>query len=408
MMNNLEIGPILRALTRNKVGAILIAIQIAFTMTIVVNAISIIQERERLMARESGLDDANTFFIDSSGFTDNFNEQVTIQEDLANIRDLPGVINAVQINAVPISGSGWSMGLQTTAKAEGDGTSVAVYMTDENGLETLDLELIAGENFSSTDVRWRERAQSDWPDKIIITKVMADELFPDQSWQYALGKTVFIQEDEPLLIIGIVDKLQAPWVGWAGVERSMLSPEYQLFGSARYLIRAERGFRDELMPRVEELLARSNGDRIIRNLRSIEDQRNRSYQSHSAMVKMLSLIMAVLILVTGLGIVGLASFNVNRRKKQIGVRRALGATQGAILRYFMVENFLISSIGVLLGAVLSVGLNIILVDQFSLTPIDWYLIPTGMLALWLVGQIAVFGPAQRAASISPASATRTV
>lgn len=407
-MNNLEIGPILRALTRNKVGAILIAIQIAFTMTIVVNAISIIQERERLMARESGLDDANTFFIDSSGFTDDFNEQVTVQEDLANIRALPGIISAVQINAVPVTGSGWSTSLQTTENAEGDGTSVAVYMTDEYGIETMDLELIAGENFSPTDVRWRERAQNNWPDKVIVTKAMADELFPEENWQYALGKTVYIQEDEPLLITGIVDKLQAPWVSWGGVERSMISPEYQLFGATKYLIRAEPGFRDEMMPQVEELLAQSNDGRIIRNLRSIDDQRERSYQSHAAMVKMLSLIMVVLILVTGLGIVGLASFNVNRRKKQIGVRRALGATQGAILRYFMVENFLISSIGVLLGAGLSVGLNIILVDQFSLTPIDWYLIPTGMIALWMVGQIAVFGPAQRAASISPANATRTV
>lgn len=407
-MNNLEIGPILRALTRNKVGAILIAIQIAFTMTIVVNAISIIQERERLMARESGLDDANTFFIDSSGFTDDFNEQVTVQEDLANIRALPGIISAVQINAVPVTGSGWSTSLQTTENAEGDGTSVAVYMTDEYGIETMDLELIAGENFSPTDVRWRERAQNNWPDKVIVTKAMADELFPEENWQYALGKTVYIQEDEPLLITGIVDKLQAPWVSWGGVERSMISPEYQLFGATKYLIRAEPGFRDEMMPQVEELLAQSNDGRIIRNLRSIDDQRERSYQSHAAMVKMLSLIMVVLILVTGLGIVGLASFNVNRRKKQIGVRRALGATQGAILRYFMVENFLISSIGVLLGAGLSVGLNIILVDQFSLTPIDWYLIPTGMIALWMVGQVAVFGPAQRAASISPANATRTV
>jgi len=407
-MSNLEIGPILRALMRNKVGAILIAIQIAFTMTIVVNAISIIQERERLVARESGLDDANTFFIDSSGFTEDFNEKVTVEEDLANIRNLPGVVSAVQINAIPVSGSGWSMNLQTTPNAEGDGTAVAVYMTDENGLKTMDLELIAGENFSPADVRWRARAQSDWPDKTIITKTMADDLYPEENWQYALGKTVFIQDDEPMLIIGIVDKLQAPWVGWGSVERSMLSPEYQLFGSARYLIRAEHGFRDELMPQVEELLAQSNSGRIIRNLTSIEDARKRSYQAHTAMVKMLSLIMVVLILITALGIVGLASFNVNRRKQQIGVRRALGATQGAIVRYFMVENFLISSSGVLLGAGLSVGLNVILVDEFSLTPVDWYLIPTSMIALWVVGQIAVFGPAQRAASIPPASATRTV
>jgi putative ABC transport system permease protein len=407
-MNNLEIGPILRALMRNKVGAILIAIQIAFTMTIVVNAISIIQERQRLMARESGLDEANSFYIDSSGFTADFNEQVTVQQDLANIRALPGVVNAVQINAVPISGSGWSMSLQTSANADGDGVSVAVYMMDEHGLEALDLELLAGKNFSPTDVGWRTRTQNEWPDMILITKAMADELFPDEDWQYALGKTVYIRDDEPILVIGIVDKLQAPWVGWAGVERSMIVPQYQLFDSSRYLIRAEPGHRDQLMPQIEEMLARSNTERIVRNLTSIEDRRNRSYQQHSAMVKILSIIMAILMLVTALGIVGLASFNVNRRRKQIGVRRALGATRGAILRYFMVENFLISTIGVMLGAALTIGLNILLVNKFSLTPVDWYLIPTGMVALWIVGQIGVFGPAQRAAGIEPATATRTV
>jgi len=407
-MTNLEIGPILRALMRNKVGAILIAIQIAFTMTIVVNAISIIQERQRLMARESGLDETNSFYIDSSGFTANFNEQVTVQQDLADIRALPGIVNAVQINAVPVSGSGWSMSLQTSANDDGDGVSVAVYMMDEHGLETLDLELLAGENFSQTDIGWRTRTQNEWPDKILITKAMAHELYPDEAWQYVLGKTVYIQEDEPILVIGIVDKLQAPWVGWAGVERSMIVPEYQLFSSSRYLIRAEPGRRDQLMPQIEEMLARSNTERIVRNLTSIEDRRNRSYQQHSSMVKILSIVMAILMLVTALGIVGLASFNVNRRRKQIGVRRALGATRGAILRYFMVENFLISTIGVVLGAALTIGLNILLVNKFSLTPVDWYLIPTGMAALWIVGQVGVFGPAQRAAGIEPATATRTV
>tara|TARA_R110002072_G_scaffold59158_1_gene150697 strand:- start:36665 stop:37888 length:1224 start_codon:yes stop_codon:yes gene_type:complete len=407
-MNNLEIGPILRAMMRNKVGAVLIAIQIAFTMTIVVNAISIIQERQRLMARESGLDEMNSFSIDSSGFTESFNEQVTVQQDLADLRALPGIVDAVQINSIPISGSGWSTSIQTTANSEGDGVGSAVYMMDEHGLNALDLELIAGENFSPTDVGWRTLNQSNWPDKVIITRALADELYPDEDWQYALGKSLYVQDDQAILVIGIIDKLQAPWVGWSGVERSVLVPQYQLFDSSRYLIRAEPGMRDQLMPQVEEMLARTNEERMVRNLTSIEDRRNRSYRQHSAMVKMLSIIMVVLMLVTALGIVGLASFNVNRRRKQIGVRRALGATQGAILRHFMVENFLISTIGVLLGAGLTIGLNILLVDKFSLTPVDWYLIPSGMVALWIVGQIAVFGPAQRAAGIEPATATRTV
>jgi len=407
-MNNLEIGPILRALMRNKVGAALIAIQIAFTMTIIVNAISIIQERDRLMARESGLDEANSFYIDSNGFTEDFNTQVSITEDLDRIRRLPGVISAVQTNAIPMSGSGWSMSLQIEPGAELDGTDAAVYMVDENGIETMDLELLAGENFSPTDVRWRLPSQSDWPDKAIITQAMAEALFPDLGWQQAVGKTIYIQSDEPIIISGIVDKLQAPWVGWSSLELSVLTPEHPLFGSARYLIRTEPGMLDRVMPNVEELLVSTNPDRIVRNLTSMEDRRVESYREHGAMITMLKLIMLVLTLVTALGIVGLASFSVNRRKKQIGIRRALGATQSAILRHFMVENFLISTIGVLLGAALAVGLNIVLVNQFSLTPIDWYLVPAGMITLWIVGQLAVYGPARRAATIPPATATRTV
>jgi putative ABC transport system permease protein len=407
-LSSLEIGPIFRALMRNKVGAILIAIQIAITMTIVVNSVFIIYERSQLMKRESGIDEANSFYLSSSGFANDFNPKETIQKDLVAIRALPGVVNAIQINAVPISGSGWSMGLQTKPGAEHDGPGTAVYMVDEHGIEALDLQLVAGENFSTTDIRWRERSQSDWPDKVIVTKAMAEKLFPDQDWQSAVGQTVYINDIEPMIITGIIDKLQAPWVGWDNLENSILSPENMMYESTRYFIRTQPGQRDVLMKEVEELLASSDKGRIIRNMRSVEENRERSYRGDNAMIKILTTVMIILTIVTALGIVGLASFSVNRRKKQIGTRRALGASQGAILRYFMLENFLISTVGVVLGAILTIGLNVILVNSFSLNAIDWYYIPLGMLILWIVGQVAVYGPARKAASIAPATATRTV
>ena len=125
------------------------------------------------------------------------------------------------------------------------------------------------------------------------------------------------------------------------------------------------------------------------------------------MIKMLVFIVSLLIVITSLGIVGLASFSVARRTKQIGTRRALGASRPAILRYFMLENFLISSVGVVTGAILSVGLNIWMVQAFDLTPMAWYIIPVAMIALCIVGQFAVYGPARRASRVSPAIATRT-
>ena len=126
------------------------------------------------------------------------------------------------------------------------------------------------------------------------------------------------------------------------------------------------------------------------------------------MVKMLTFIVTLLTIITGLGIVGLASFSVSRRTKQIGTRRALGATRGDILRYFMIENFVVSGIGIMFGAMLAIGMNIWMVNAFDLTRMAWYIVPVAMLTLWAVGQTAVAGPARKASFVSPAVATRAV
>ena len=157
------------------------------------------------------------------------------------------------------------------------------------------------------------------------------------------------------------------------------------------------------MPEIEEKLA-ANRDRIIESVRTMNEVRARSYLGDAAMIKMLTFIVILLTAITGLGIVGLASFSVSRRTRQIGVRRALGATRPAIMRYFMIENFIISGVGIVVGGVLAVALNIFMVQAFSLTPLAWYVVPIAMLVLWVVGQAAVAGPARRASNISPAIA----
>ncbi len=403
----MEIGPIWRAMMRNKTGAILIALQIAVTMAIMVNAVSIMQERSTKMARPSGVDEHNIFYISSVGFAEDFNERAAIEEDLTALRAMPGVVNAIQSNSVPLSGGGWSMGLQTEPGEEIDGTGVAIYFVDEHGLDTFGLNLLSGKNFDATEIEWRERTANEWPANTLITQAMSEALFPDEP-DGALGKTVYINSDEPITVIGIIEQMQAPWNGWDGVERVMLAPTHTLFGATRYIIRTEPGMRDELMPKVEALLAESNKDRIVRSMRTMDETRDKSYRADSSMIKILTFTVVLLIVITSLGIVGLASFSVNRRTKQIGTRRALGASKVAILRYFMTENFIISLVGVAVGAALTIGLNIIMIETFSLTRISWYLVPVAMLMLLLVGQAAVFGPARRASSVPPAVATRTV
>jgi putative ABC transport system permease protein len=122
---------------------------------------------------------------------------------------------------------------------------------------------------------------------------------------------------------------------------------------------------------------------------------------------MLIAVSALLLLITCSGIVGMASLWVTQRRKQIGVRRALGARRLDILRYFVMENFLITSGGVFGGVLLGVALNQLLVSKLEMARLPVGYLASGAAVFWLLGVIAVYGPAWRAASISPASATRS-
>ena len=188
----------------------------------------------------------------------------------------------------------------------------------------------------------------------------------------------------------------------------MLVPYKMETGGGRFFIRTEEGRRDELMPTIEKALAESDKNRIIRRVTTMEETRERSYQRHNATNKILTTVIITLLLITGFGIVGLAMFSINRRTKQIGTRRALGATKWQIMRYFMVENLLITTVGLLLGVGGAIGLNIWLVNTFTIAPIGPTLIIVGLVSLFILGQLSVLFPATRAANIPPATATRSV
>ncbi len=405
----MDIGPIWRAMLKNKAGFVLIALQIAVTMTIMVNAFAIMQERANNVGRESGLDEANTFALASAWF-DEFDRELMktrIDEDLALIRGVPNVRSAVASNSFPLRQGGWSMSLQTEPGSQSpDAIGSAIYFVDEHGLDTFAAKLIDGKNFAPNQIVWQIELDDTWPTSGIITEALAKEMFPEDEGS-VVGKTIYVNDTDPVNIIGVVETLQAPWASWTGVERSMLVPQRRYSDFQRYIIRTEPGYRDALMPEIENLLANSSKDRLIRDVTTMEQVRKLAYVGDTAMIKILTFVVMLLTAITGLGIVGLASFNVSRRTRQIGIRRALGATKPAIVRYFMTENLIVSAVGLTIGGILSVALNMVMVEAFSLEPLDWYVIPIAMIALLTVGQLAVAGPAKRASNISPAIATRS-
>jgi putative ABC transport system permease protein len=403
-----DIGPIFRALTRNKLGAMLIALQIALTLAIVTNAAYIISERAADIARPSGLDEANTALFITNLFDSNVDQRQLYRDDLDAIRSIPGVLAASPTQSVPISGSGWGEDLYNDPEMpSNESISFGNFMVDEHGLEAFGLELVAGRNFRPEEVKVRSFEDIELPDILIVSQVLADELFPDGD---ALDKTIWDEPngERPMRIIGIYDHMQNAWPSSSNVNNTALLPSIAMFGGQMmYVVRSEPGQLEPMMAAVEEYLA-GNRSRIVDIVRSYEEQKRRTYSNDIAMVKLLSVVIAILAGVTSLGIVGLAWFSVTQRQKQIGTRRALGATRGDIVSYFMVENWLITTAGLALGLVGTLALNWFLDTQYEVGRVPLWYLPLGVVALWVLGLLAVLLPARRAANIPPALATRSV
>jgi putative ABC transport system permease protein len=246
---------------------------------------------------------------------------------------------------------------------------------------------------------------------MIITKSMADKLFPGEQ---AVGKSFYSWGDEPIRVVGVVDHLVRPsdQGGEAGHEYSEILPlrvPYTTGGN--YVIRVtDPARRDAVLKAAVETLKRNGPNRIVLadNTMTFEALRAKYYQQDRSMVWLLVAVCVALLVVTALGIVGLASFWVQQRTKQIGVRRAIGATRGQILRYFQTENFLLATLGIVLGMMLAYGINQLLMGKYELPRLPAIYLPVGALALWLLGQVSVLGPARRAAAVPPAVATRSV
>lgn len=401
----MELRPILSAMLRNKTGAILVGLQIALTLAVVANSVFIIMQRVEKIGRPPGFDSDNLIFVQSYGFGPNYDQRDTIERDLQVLRALPGVVSASPINGIPLSGGGSATNLGSAPTREKVTVNVNVYEVDERGVESLGVKLAEGRNFTQSEIQYNpDASSSEFVPFVILNKDAARAIF---GTEHAVGKTVHTLQDSAV-VIGVMENMLGAWVGWDKLTQVMLNPRIPAGPLARYVIRAEPGQRDALMTQIEQKLSGSNPNRAITYVRSHTQIKEKSYRADSRMVAFLSVLIGLMVSVTALGIVGLASFHVNVRRKQIGTRRAVGARRIDIIRYFMLENWLLTTGGVVAGSVLAFAFGQWLSSAYSLPRLPPMYVVSGVVLLWILGQLAAFLPARRAAAIPPAIATRTV
>ncbi len=408
----MDIRPILSSLRRHKTAAALLAIEIALTCAIICNALFLIQQRLSAIKAPSGVAEHQLLEVGVSGVGATADIDALTREDIAALRAIPGVASVTSINQLPFRRRGsWNTSLALTPDQEVPTLNAAQYMGSEDLVETLGLRITQGRDFNADEYvdfsaigKTIDATTLSLP--VLLSRAAADKLFPDGQ---ALGKTVYMSTS-PLRVIGIVERLPRPGYGEFASEMpfSLIFPIRLNYGNGFYALRVQDpARRQEVLDAAAKAIDKVAPNRLLRRQETYENIRREFFQGDRAMVGLLITVCIALLVVTALGIVGLASFWVQQRTKQIGIRRALGASKTQILRYFQTENFLIATIGIGIGMLLAFGLNQLLMSKYALPRLPLLYLPIGALLLWLLGQVAVLGPARRAASVPPAIATRS-
>ncbi|MFK2893069.1 ABC transporter permease [Dyella flagellata] len=405
----MQIRPILAALRRHRIATFLIALEIALACAVLCNACFLIVNRIHAMHVVSGVDEKSLAYLVLDGYdrgrTNDLNARI-----IAGLSAIPGVKGVGVLNTIPFGDNSSINGITIDPARQRYSHEINTYIGDAASLRALNLRLVAGRMPTTDDYRSIANGFVPRDSMVLITRSLADSVWPGEN---PLGKD-FWCIDFHFRVIGVVDHLTIP----EPESRAAAGRDFSAFVAATpgnemgggYVIQADprelpRVFREVMLaiPKIApEVVVDHDGSGLL------SDLRERYFLNDRAMVGILLGVIAALMLVTALGIVGLASFWVQQRRKQIGIRRAIGATRGDVLRYFQIENFLIVTMGILFGVLLAYTLNLVLMKAYEVTHLPAAYLVTSAIVLWLLGQLAVLGPALRAAAVPPVVATRSV
>lgn len=409
----MELRSIFMILRRQKTMALLLVLEIALSCAISSNAVFLIHRRLELLDLPSGIAEDEIVQVQVSYISAPSDAKAQTDTDLTALRWITGVKQVALARYLPFNLDGSATASIKLSPQQQEKTLEAETYFGQNLLPTLGLRLIEGRDFRPEEfvdfdavVAGLNRGnKSILPRIMIITKVMEDRLWPGQS---ALGKTIYVGDGIPFTVIGVVANLASPYMRDGNSEYSTIWPlNMTAADGASYIIRTSPDHRAKVLKEAVQKLQQLNPNRVVLVQRTYEEARKRFFAQDRYMVGILAGVMVTLLVLTALGIVGLASFWVAQRHRMIGVLRALGATRMNVLRYFQIENLLLATIGIGLGMVLAYGINLLLMRYYELPRLPAVYLPIGAIALWLIGQLAVLAPALRAAAVAPMVAMRS-
>ena len=393
--------------SRFGLGNLLVVVQVAFSLVLIVGAGLFIRTFSSLTGRNLGFDAAPVIIasLDLQRLELEPRQRPALYERFRSAAAaVPGVSHAAASFTTPISGTTWNTPVQVEGAPDRPEEERTVYMNlvSPEWFETYRTRLLAGRDFSTTDRRGA-------PDVAVVNEAFARKF----GVANPVGKRVFekgyaTRPDTWREIVGLVEDAvySSPREETQAIMYVPLAQAFEPPTFGAISVRATTGSPALLTrPLADALMAVDRNVPIT--LRPLATQVDASLAQERLVAMLSGFFGALALLLAGLGLYGVTSYAVGRRRREIGIRMALGAAPGGVIKMVLLRVAVLVGLGAITGTIISMWAGRFVGPLlYGLEPRDPVTLGAAVAVLGVIGAAAGVIPATRASRIDPATVLR--
>jgi putative ABC transport system permease protein len=396
-----ETGRTTGGLKRSRLSRVLVISEIALALLLLAGAGLMIRSSMRLQQVNPGFEGKNLLTLNIALPRQKYKESeqanLFFSQLLERIVRLPGIEFAGGVDPLPMSGSDGTTGFLIEGRPivpVADRAEAGERSVTPGYFKAMQIPLLEGRQFTEQD-------RADAPRVIVINEALAHQFFPGQ---HALGKRLGLDDDGKLLwaeIVGVVGNVKHRSLN-AEVKPELYEPYRQSSRNFMSLVVRTTVEPSSMIAAVRNQVLSLDRDQPVFEVKTMEELLSQTLAQSRFIMVLLGIFSALAMVLAAVGIYGVMAHFVTQRRKEIGIRMALGAQRSDVLKLVVIEGMGLAVVGVVLGLVASFGLTRIIANLlFGIGPTDPATLTGVSLLLTGVAFLACWIPALRASRVDP-------